>query len=244
MIRMHVDAVVQVRDDFTGRAVESGGLRCALDGVPCRPVRKLGGGLVLVNLPEGPHRLTVRCLGFREEQVDFSAAPGVTHELYMALKPGEGYPFRQEAVRLFLTVTEKGRPARDEVLWLTAPGAPVCKIAQTKVQPGAEELRLYWKGSPAQLPVPGPFLVDDGEDTEIVTVQKLGGETGRLAAPLQKKHGRGRLLLPAQAYRTGETGEISAAFHTAGAVCVYCAARRAASRIELAGPVTRQTLTL
>lgn len=244
MIRMHADAVLSVRDGFTGRAVESGGLLCSLDGLPCRPVRKPGGGLVLVNLPEGPHSLTIACPGFQKEQVDLIAAPGVTHELYVALKPSDGYPFLGEVTRLFLTVVEKKRPAAGRILWLSAPGAPECKLAQTRAEPGDAELRLFWKGAAARLIVPGAFLLDDGDDTEIVTLQSLSGETGVLAAPLVRGHGRGKLLLPAQQFRADGAGSISAVFHTAGPVAWYCPETGKSGRIELAAGENRHTLSL
>lgn len=243
MIRTHVDAVVQVRDGFTGWPIESGGLLCTLDGLPCRPVRKPGGGLVLVNLPGGSHRLLLNYRGFREEQVDFSVDGGAARELYVALKPSAGYAFRGEVARLWLIVREGASPAVDRALWLTSPGAPECKLAQTKAEPGATELRIFRKGLPTRLPIPGPFLVDDGEHTEIVTLQSLNGETGRLAAPLQREHGRGSLLLPVQQYRTDGEGELSAVFRGPGGIVLF-GGKGEPLKIALAPGETRQTLSL
>ena len=244
MIRMHADAVLHVRDGLTGRAVESGGLLCSLDGLPYKPVHKLGGGLVLINLLEGPHSLTIACPGFQNEQVDLEAAPGVTQELYVALKPSDRYPFLGEITRLFLTVMEKKQPAAGRILWLCAPGAPECKLAQTRAEPGTMELRLFWKGTAARLIVPGEFLLEDGSDTEIVTIESLNGETGVLASPLVKGHNRGKLLFPAQRFRADGAGTISAVFRTAGPVAYYCPQTGKSGWIELAAGENRHTLSL
>ena len=46
----------------------------------------------------------------------------------------------------------------------------------------------------------------------MVVLRALEGETGTLAAPLLRSHGRGKLLLPAQSYHTDGTGRLSAVF--------------------------------
>ena len=131
MITFHVSAVCRVRDGFTGRPVEAAALQCALDGRPCRPVGKPGGLLVLVNLSDGFHRLSLKSRGFQEEWVEFAAGAG-TWELDVTMKPGPGYPFRGPVTRLALAVTEGGLPAAGRQLWLAAPGGPELKVAQTK----------------------------------------------------------------------------------------------------------------
>jgi len=193
MIRIHADAVLHVKDGFSGLPVSTAGLLCRLDGAPCQPVRKQNGELVLIDLPEGPHCVTIECFGFQKEQLDLVTSPNVTQEVYVTLKPSENYPFRGDVTRLFLTVKEGQKAAPGRAVWLTAIGAPECKIAQTKAEAGAMEVRLFWKGPASRLGVPGQFLIDDGEDAEIVTVQRLKGENGVLAAPLKKPHGRGQL---------------------------------------------------
>jgi hypothetical protein len=242
MIRMHADAVLHVRDGFTGLPVESGSLICSLDGLVIRPVRKPNGELVLINLPKGEHSLVIECPGFQREQVDLTSSENNTQEFYVALKPSERYPFWGNVTRLLLTVTEKKKPAVNHVLWLCAIGAPECKIAQTKAEAGAVEMRLFWKGTASRLGVPGAFLLEDGDDTEVITIESLSGENGVLAAPLQKAHGRGKLLLPAQQFRTDETGAISAAFHTAGTLVWHCPKSGKSGRIELTAGENRHTM--
>ena len=210
MINIHVSAVYRVRDGFTGQAMEPSGLVCTLDGAPFRPIGKAGGYLVLVNLAAGPHRLSLRCHGYQEEWVEIRPGRG-TQELDVTMKPGEDYPFRQEVTRLTLTLLEGGEPAAGQQLWLAAPGSAELKIAQTKVEKGCTNLRLFCKGA-AVPAVPGTYLIADGKDSEIVLLRSLEGEIGELLEPLQHSHGRSRALLPAQQYHTGTDGVLRAAF--------------------------------
>lgn len=219
MISIHASAVCRVRDGFTGRELPASSLLCTLDGVPCRPVGKPGGYLVFTDLPHGAHRLSLRCRGYQEEQVEFQADGG-TRELDVSMKPGEGYPFRQAATRLRLTVLGKKGPAAGQIVWLAVP-TPEMKIAQGKVEAGEQELRVYCKGSPFF----GPCLIEDGKNSEIVTLSALEGERGRLAAPLGSGHSRGRPLLPAQRYRAGEDGVLTAVFRDPCLVQVYVEGR-------------------
>lgn len=210
MIAVHVSAVCRVRDGYTGRPLAPGGLLCALDGAPCQPVRKPEGYLVLTDLVPGRHRLSLRCRGYQEEWVELTAGED-TQELDITMKPGPDYPFRLAVTRLELEVLEKGAPAAGRQLWLAAPGGPELKIAQTRAEAGSTQTRLFCKG-PLLPAVPGSYLIADGADSEVVVLRALEGETGTLAAPLLRSHGRGKLLLPAQSYHTDGAGRLSAVF--------------------------------
>ena len=210
MITFHASAVCRVRDGYTGRPLEAAALLCALDTLPVRPLSKPGGYLILLDLSPGTHRLALRSHGYQEEWVEFSAGGG-TCELEITMKPGAGYPFREEIVRLELTVEEKGGPAAGRQLWLAAPGQRELKIAQTRAEAGAGEFRLYRRG-PESAVHPGAYLIADGGESEIVQLRRLDGDAACLAAPLLRSHGRGCPLLPAQLYRTDGGGGLSAVF--------------------------------
>ena len=79
--------------------------------------------------------------------------------------------------------------------------------------PGAQQFRLYCKGAEAAVP-PGPYLIADGADSEIVHLRSLAEETAALAEPLRRPHGRSRILLPAQRYHTDRFGHLSAVFES------------------------------
>ena len=99
--------------------------------------------MVFTNLSHGPHQLSLRCRGYLDEWVELAAGGG-TLELDVSMKPGEGYPFREPVTRLVLTVLENKTPAAGRTVWLAAPG-PEMKIAQSKVEAGEQEVRIYCK---------------------------------------------------------------------------------------------------
>ena len=198
MIRMQVSAVFQVRDGFAGRIIEGSNLICALDGVPVRPLAKPGGYLILTNLPAGAHRLLIRCAGYQDEYVEFTVEANGFRELYVALKPGRQYLFRQSVIRLRLQLPEE---LRGEQIWISGPTAVECKVAQTKAEAGSKQFRIYCKGNQAALPIPGTFLIEDGETSEVMVLKSLSEELGTLEEGLRRDHSRSRRILPVQKYR-------------------------------------------
>lgn len=242
MISLHVSAVCRVRDGYTGRALEASALLCTLDGLPCRPVGKPDGCLVLVNLTPGAHRLSLRSRGYQEEWVELEVGRE-TQEVDITMKPGEGYPFRQTVTRLELTVTRDGTPAAGEQLWLAVPGPAQLKVAQTKADAGERELRLYCKGQEAAVAM-GTYLIADGENSEIVVLRSLAEERGTLAAPLARSHSRSKLLLSAQRYHAGPDGRLTAVFPSSCTVEVYAPGSGLATSLTLEEGDNRQTIPL
>ncbi len=242
MISLRVGAVFRVRDAFTGLPLAPSNVLCALDGRPCRPVGKQEGYLVLLDLPAGPHRLTLRCRGYQEETVDFTAGERAP-ELDVTLKPGVGYPFRQPPVRLTVRLTRDGAPAAGAVFWLAVAGGPEIKLAQGDAEAGTESLRLYCK-YPDAISTPAPLLLEDGADSELVTLRALQGETGLLDAPLERPHGRGRLLLPAQRYRADGGGAVAALLRDPREVLAFQEGQGLLGRTELTQGENTLDLTL
>ena len=218
MIRMQVSVILQVRDGFTGRILEGSNLICALDGVPVRPVAKPGGYLILTNLPVGVHQVLLRAAGSQDEYVDFTAVKDGYRELYVALKPGRQYLFRQSVIRLRLQLPDELRGCQ---IWISPPSVVECKVAQTKAETGSKQFRIYCKGNQALLPIPGAFLIEDGDHSEVVVLKSLSEEVGTLEETLRWDHGRSRRLLPVQKYRCDEEGQIYAAFPIAGTAVIY-----------------------
>lgn len=216
MIRRSVSAVCLLRDGFTGRSLSAVSLRCELDGRPCVPLRKPGGYLVLTDQEPGEHQLLIRSRGYQDETVIFSAAPGKVAEEVLALKPGPDYFFPAGVTRLTLTLTSGGRRLAASDVWLAAPSRAELKLSQERAETGARDIRLFCRGAVSLLPIPGPFLLSDGGNSEIVQLHTLAGETGALAAPLHKSHIRGRAFLPAQRFWTDSDGVLSAVFPSSG----------------------------
>ena len=226
MIRMQVSAVFQVRDSFTGLPIEGSRMLSRLDGALVRLQTKPGGYLVAVNILPGKHQLMIQCSGFQDEYVDFEAGYGF-HEYYVTLKPSRQYLFRQSVTRLQLQMPAE---MKNSQVWISAPGYVECKVAQTKAEAGCERFRVYCKGSSAGLPVPGAFLIEDGENSEVVLLSGLSEEECVLESPLQREHARSRRLLPVMLYRTDAEAGIYAAFSRAGVVVVYSGSGQPLSR--------------
>ncbi len=231
MISFRVGGVFRVRDAFTGLPVVPSKVLCTLDGRPCRPVGKREGYLVLTDLPAGPHRLVLRCRGYREETVDFTAGERAP-ELDVTLKPGVGYPFRRPPARLTVTLRRDGAPAAGTLFWLATAAGPEIKLAQSDAETGAESLRLFCK-VPDAVSVPAPLLLEDGADSELVVLRDLQGETGWLERPLLRPHGRGRRLLPAQRYRADDAGAVTALLRDPCEVLAFQEDRGLLGRAEL-----------
>lgn len=242
MITFHASAVFRVRDSYTGRSLEASSLLCTLDGAPARPLAKPGGCLVLLNLAPGEHRLALRSHGYQEEWMDFRTGSG-TLELEITMKPGAGYPFREEIIRLELTVTRGGLPAAEQQLWLAASAQWELKIAQSKAEAGADRFRLYCKGPQAAVPS-GAYLIADGGDSEIVYLRELEEEMGTLAVPLLHTHRRSRSLLPAQRYHTDGVGRLSAVFQNPCTLEVYSETDGLMASLPLERGINHQVIRL
>ncbi len=237
MISIHVSAVLRVRDGYTGREVKPSSLVCAVDGLPCRPVGKDGGYLVFTGLAPGAHTISLRGQGFLEELVEVEAG-GAAWEIDVTMKPGPNYPFRQTVTRLTLTVLDKKKPAAGRLVWLAA--GQELKIAQTKAEAGSCELRVFFKGPPPA----GTYLITDDKHSEIVSLRSVEGETAILGTPLQWGHARSKCFLPAQRYRTGEDGTLSAVLRAPCTVQVYAEGAGLIGSAQLAEGDNQVTLSL
>lgn len=241
LVQRSVSAVLRLRDGFLGTPIENSGALFRIDGMPSQPQAKPGGYRVWTGLAEGRHTLSVSMRGFQTEELIVDIRPGQVWEGSADLKPGLGYPFGKDAVTVRLTVTRGGQPLADQPVWLAVADPAPLKLAQDKAEKGAQTLRLFCRGEVSALPVPGVFLLEEGKAPELVTLQAVEGEDGRLTAPLAHAHTRGKALLPAQQYRTDGQGRISVMLREAARLAVFCN-----GSIQYAEPGTEgeQTITL
>ena len=211
MIRHSASAVFLMRDGFTGMTLTDGSAtRCLLDGRPLRrPMWKRDGYLVLIDLTPGEHVLRILRNGYQEETVPLQVADGKMVEDTIALKPGAGYRFPSETVRVSLALRRSGAPAAGERIWLGISPRAKLKLAQEKAESGDAEAHLFCEGNAAQLPIPGHFLLADKDAPELAYLRSLRGETGEFAPPLAAAHGRSTELIPMQSYCADETGTVN-----------------------------------
>ena len=224
MIRRTASAVFLLRDGFTGMTLTNGSAtRCLLDGRPLkRPIWKRDGYLVLTDLEPGAHVLQLSRSGYRDELVTLQVEDGRHVEDTISLKPGPGYRFPQETVRVTLTLRRGRRAASGTQFWLGIQPRARLKLAQEKAEAGDEEAHLFREGNAALLPIPGHFLLLDKKTPELVYLRSLIDETGFFAPPLALAHSRGADLVPMQSYTTDETGSVQVLVREPGTLLCFC----------------------
>lgn len=224
MIRRTVSAALLLRDGFTGRTLTGGPATvCLLDDRPLsRPIWKKDGYLVLTDLTPGEHVLRIRRSGYRDELVPLRVQEGAALEDTISLKPGTGYRFPPETVRVALTVRQKGSPAAGAQVWLGLRQRTRLKLARENAEGGDETARLFCDGSASLLPIPGYFLVDDPDAPELVYLRSLRIDTGEFASPLAHAHARGTELAPVQSYTADEAGRLQVLLSQPGLLTCFC----------------------
>ncbi len=224
MIRRKVDAAFLLRDGFSGRTITGGAeTRCLLDGLPLRhPIWKKDGYLVLTDLAPGEHVLQISRKGFRDETVRIVATEEAGQEDVIALKPGEGYRFPKETVRVVLTLRQGKAAASGGRIWMGVQPRTRLKLAQEKSEAGNGEMRLFCEGSPSLLPIPGHFLFLDKKTPELAYLRALHGETGEFAPAPELVHARGAELVPMQPYDADEEGVVRLLIKEPGKLIGFC----------------------
>ena len=219
MIRRTVSAVLLLRDGFSGRTVvPDSGVLCRLNGRAVRPVRKPEGYMILTDLEPGVHILSLRCRGYREEEISLTVPERGVTEHEVDLTPGDGYRFPAGTACLHLTAPGAG----GETLWAALSGRLRLKLAQEKKQDEETGLRLFCSGDPGRLPVPGTFLAIDEKGPELIHLRSVRGETGELSVPVQREHPRGTELRPARSFRMDGEGKAELLFPRGGEVFLFC----------------------
>ncbi len=205
MIDRTVSAAFLLRDGFTGtKLAGSSGTRCLLDGRPLRrPVWKRDGYLVLTDIAPGEHELLISRYGYRDELVKMEIRGGSPLEDTITLKPGQGYRFPPETVRVRLTVGRGG-----DRFWLGVKPRTRLVLAQERAEAGENKVRLFCEGSAALLPIPGHFLLTDSKAPELVYIRSLLDEECEFSVPLASAHDRGTELIPMQSYNADAEGSV------------------------------------
>ncbi len=210
MIRRTVSAAFLLRDGFTGRTLTGfSGTRCLLDGRPLvRPIWKKEGYLVLTDVEPGEHELIVMRSGYIDEHVKMDVREDAAIEDTISLKPGAGYRFPPETVRVSLSLHRRKDAASDERLWLGQQPHTRLVLAQERAEAGETLARLFCEGNAGLLPIPGYFLFTDKTAPEIVYLRHLRDEEGAFLTPLCSEHPRGTELIPVQSYESDGDGNV------------------------------------
>lgn len=210
MILRKVSAAFLMRDGFTGRTLTgASGTSCLLDGRPLkRPVWKKDGYLVLTDIEPGEHELLVKRCGYRDESVPLSVKEEAVLEDTISLKPGAGYRFPPDTVRVTLSLNGGIGSASGIRIWLGTQPRIKLVLAQERAEAGDKAARLFCGGSPSQLPIPGHFLLADKSSPELVYLRLIREENGEFSEPLRAAHPRGTELVPMQQYGADGEGKV------------------------------------
>jgi hypothetical protein len=224
MIRRTVSAAFLLRDGFTGRTLSDGAqTRCLLDGRPLqRPVWKRDGYLVLTDLAPGPHQLLIRRSAYQDELVSLFVRDGAALEDTISLKPGAGYRFPPETVRVTLKLKKGRRAVSGALFWLGVQPRTRLALAQEKAEAGDAQAHLFCEGSPALHPIPGHFLLADRKAPELVYLRSLRDETGEFSPPLTLPHVRGTELIAMQSYSSDKAGCAQVLLRAPGTLLGFC----------------------
>ncbi len=219
MIRRRVSAVVRLQDGFTGAPASGAGVRCALDGYPVKTQMKPGGLLVLCDIAEGRHTLSISAPGFLTEDVFLDICKNNFWYGSMQLKPGKGYPYLNQAVTAVLTLESGDGPLKCAEVWLAVTAGPSFKLIKAKA--GGESVCVFFTDSVNVPSVPGIFLLEDPKKPELIRIVSMDKEEAYLSAPLSATHTRGKMLLPAVSYRTDHEGKLSVILRDTGRLALF-----------------------
>ncbi len=234
MILRKVSAALLLRDGFTGETLENGSAtRCFLDGRPLSgPVWKRDGYLVLTDLPVGRHELRISRRGYLDETVTLCAQEEKPIEDTVSLKPGRGYRFPPDTVRVTVALRQGPDPLGDRRLWLGLRPRKRLKLSREKAGGEDGSLRLFCEGSTALLPVPGYYLLADDAAPELIFLRSLRGEEGEAAQAPAFSHSRGTELVPVQAYRTDGAGTVQVLLREPGMLTGFFGGRVFEARLQ------------
>ncbi len=207
MIAVDVSLALELLDDFTGRRVKPAQVRFFLDGQPVRPIAKPDGWFLLVDQPAGEHALAIEGEGFQREELRFPGGPEGEREETLYLLPSPAYRFGRRVTTLTVRLVDRRRrPLAGRTLYRLGDARQSLRLAQDDAGPKSAALRLFRAESPARLPVPGLFYLEDGEAGELVRLTGMSGALYALEKPLASAHRRGCLLRPARALSTDAQG--------------------------------------
>lgn len=189
---------MRLTDGYTGKEVDGKALSFRIDGVPEKAVTKAGGYCVFTGLSAGTHTIWIESVPYRTETFTFETGKDL---IPVILKPGKNYIYPPKST----CFTIENREEAIHRVWIGRDSQEAeLKIAQSDLKEGDDSLKLYATGKASELPMPGHFLIIDGEQTEPVTLLEIAGEEkSPLAKPVTSSHKRGCRLVPAQFYEVG-----------------------------------------
>ncbi len=190
MISFKVCAIFRITDSFTEKPIANGIFSAKVDGIKTKLLSKDNGYFLLMDAENGEHELELESSIYLTEKVRFSVNNSPeTHVI--TLKPGVKYPYSGNAKKF------EGE-AEGEYVWI----APVksgaeLKIAETKAESGSASVNVFTPASFSKHIYPDNFLISDGNDSEIICIEKIEDGKAEFIGNLKNNHKRGTKFLPA-----------------------------------------------
>ncbi len=204
-----VSAVLRLCDSALGRVLQASEARIWLDGAAVAPIYKPGGYFVLIDLPAGPHHVSIHSAAFQPDEldilVDYSRPFDETMDVKtVMLNPGAAHP----AVRSGVII--RGRFAVGRTAFYIARGQAQLKLAQDGAGEGTCKLKLFSGGKHIMLP--SLFYIRDktAKSGEFVMINASEGDEYTLGSPLRHSHRRSADLIPMVRYLSEADGSFFA----------------------------------
>ncbi len=202
-----VSCVFRLLDSVRGTPLTATQADFLLDGEPCKPVYKAGGYFVLIDLPEGEHRIGIRSALFQPDEFGVRISYEKPFDerrdvITVRMNPSPLHP----AARTGVSVSGRLASGGSAVFYI-ARHTVGFKIAEDHAAAGNDQIKLFSQSTAVSLP--SVCLVNDKDmkKAEFVEVISASGDVYCLAAPLCYAHKRSTELIPMIRYRCGEGGE-------------------------------------
>ena len=217
MIHIKVGLALKITDGYTGEPADNMGFDITVDGIQRSYIRKPGGYVVFSGVPAGQHSLVIRNPFFITEELSFETGGDL---IPIVLKPASCYPYGRNAAKLRLN---NAPDSPEELLWVgQIRDDTEIKIAQSGLKEGDSEIKLFFEGRTEKLPLPGYFLISDGENSEVCMLDDLKkDENSFVSEPLKSAHKRGCSLYPVLMYRAAAGSYPEIIFREKTDVCIW-----------------------
>ncbi len=204
-----VSCVLRLLDSMSRRPLTASQAELFLDGELCKPVYKPGGYFVLIDLPEGEHRIGIRSGLFQPDEFSVTVSYAQAFDerrdvVTVMMNPSPLHPM----ARTGLAVRGCFEADAPDVFYILG-HTNGFKIAEDHAVAGGCQIKLFALSASVTLPL--ICLVNDkdakkAEFVEITSVNSGSGDVYGLAAPLRFAHKRSTELIPMLRYRCGEDG--------------------------------------
>jgi hypothetical protein len=196
MIVTRIGCALITRDALTGRPLSKEVL-VTVDGAAARPEYRQGGYVLLLNLSQGKHEVTLRSPLHMTETITVTPDGGAVERI-VNMAPRDAAP-----------VTRAGY-TRGDLVTVAFEREPELRLGQDTAAGDVTQWRVVCRAAGALPGLPAEFLIIDGNDSERSILELISGETGQFRSGFARAHKRGSRLLPCVVCKADTRGEVTA----------------------------------